>query len=105
MELHKGYVYLLQCADGTYYTSSTIDLALSLQKHQSGKGAVYTQGRRPVQLLYFEEYLNLDIAKFREQEIKTWSKTQKQTLIGSASEQIKKAVEGINQWLLEQGKV
>lgn len=102
MELYKGYVYLLQCADGTYYTSSTTDVALSLLKHQSGGAAAYTQSRRPVQLVYFEEYLNIDIAKYREIQWKRWSKKKKSTLVNAASEDMKKAVQMINQWVEEQ---
>ena len=48
-------VYILQCADGTLYTGWTTDLERRLQAHNSGRGARYTRGRRPVRLVYSEE--------------------------------------------------
>ena len=50
----KGYMYILECADGSYYTGSTIDVELRLQQHQSGEGANHTRKRLPVQLFYYE---------------------------------------------------
>ncbi|MDA8216019.1 MAG: GIY-YIG nuclease family protein [Dehalococcoidales bacterium] len=45
------WVYILACADGTYYTGSTNDLARRLDRHNAGEGARYTRSRRPVRLL------------------------------------------------------
>ena len=52
----KGYMYILECADGSYYTGSTTDLELRLQQHQSGEGANHTRKRLPVRLVYYEEF-------------------------------------------------
>ena len=49
----RWFVYLLRCADGTYYAGATTDLERRLGEHQSGVGARYTRGRRPVRLAYF----------------------------------------------------
>ena len=50
------YTYMLKCKDGTYYTGYTNDLEKRVQAHNEGKGAKYTKGRGPVELIYFEEY-------------------------------------------------
>jgi putative endonuclease len=47
-----GFVYILQCADGSYYTGSTNDLERRLQQHEAGEGANHTQKRLPVKLVY-----------------------------------------------------
>ena len=52
----KGWMYILVCADGSYYTGSTNNLELCLQQHQSGEGANYTKKRLPVKLVYMEEF-------------------------------------------------
>ena len=52
----KGYMYILLCADGSYYTGSTTDLERRLEQHQNGEGANHTKKRLPVSLLYYEEY-------------------------------------------------
>lgn len=52
----KGFMYILECCDGTYYTGSTIDIEKRFCEHQQGKGANYTSKRLPVKLIYFEEY-------------------------------------------------
>lgn len=76
-----GYVYILKCADGTYYTGSTKNLEVRIQQHQNGQGARYTQKRLPVKLEYFEEYSRIDIAFYREKQIQKWSHGKKKALI------------------------
>ena len=49
-------MYILKCADDSYYTGSTIDLEKRLIEHQSGEGANHTKKRLPVELVYFEEF-------------------------------------------------
>jgi putative endonuclease len=48
-----GYVYILECSDGTFYTGSTIDLDKRVEQHQNGFGANHTKKRLPVELIYF----------------------------------------------------
>ena len=60
------YVYLLRCADGTLYTGFTNDLARRLAAHNAGRGAKYTRGRRPVELVYWESFSNKSSALRRE---------------------------------------
>jgi putative endonuclease len=49
-----AFVYLLECADGTYYTGWTMDLSARLESHNAGTGSRYTRGRLPVRLAYSE---------------------------------------------------
>lgn len=79
MKLHT---YILSCADNTLYCGSTNDLQKRLHAHNNLKsGAKYTRARRPVTLVYSEEFDTLSEAKKREHEIKKLSRTQKLQLI------------------------
>ena len=51
-----AWMYILKCADGSYYVGSTQNLELRLSQHQSGNGSRYTSGRLPVEIVYGEEY-------------------------------------------------
>ena len=77
----KGYMYILLCSDGSYYTGSTIDLERRLEQHQNGEGANHTKMRLPVTLVYYEEYPRIDIAFYREKQVQGWNRKKKETLI------------------------
>ena len=77
----KGYMYILLCADGSYYTGSTIDLERRLEQHQNGEGANHTKKHLPVSLLYYEEYPRIDEAFYREKQVQGWSRKKKEALI------------------------
>lgn len=79
----KGYMYILVCADGSYYTGSTTNLDLRLQQHQSGEGANHTQKRLPVELVYYEEFDRIDEAFYREKQIQGWGRKKKEALINN----------------------
>ncbi len=65
------YVYIVQCADDTLYTGIATDLTRRIEEHNSSeKGAKYTRVRRPVVLMYTEEFPNRSLASKREYEIK-----------------------------------
>jgi putative endonuclease len=74
-------VYILQCADGTLYTGWTTDLERRLQAHNSGQGARYTCGRRPVHLVYQEEQPTRSAAQRREVAIRHLPRARKLKLI------------------------
>jgi len=74
-------VYILQCADGTLYTGWTTDMERRLQAHNSGQGAKYTRGRRPVRLAYREEQPTRSAAQRREAAIRRLSRADKLKLI------------------------
>lgn len=77
----KGYVYILKCCDGCYYTGSTTNLEKRFFEHQSGQGANYTRKRLPVELVYSEEFQRIDDAFCREKQIQGWSRKKKEALI------------------------
>jgi len=71
------YVYILRCGDGTLYTGITDDVSARLQAHRDGKGAKYTRGRGPLELVYQEESENHSAAAKREWQIKQLKKQDK----------------------------
>ena len=79
--MKKGYMYILECSDGSYYTGSTTDIEKRLAEHQAGEGANYTRTRLPVKLVYWEEYDRVDDAYFREKQVQGWSRRKKEALI------------------------
>ena len=81
---HQGnYTYIVKCSDETLYTGWTNNLKQRLEAHNSGKGAKYTKNRRPVELVYFEEYDTKQEAMKREYAIKQLSRQKKLALIHS----------------------
>jgi len=82
----KGYMYILLCADGSYYTGSTTNLELRLQQHQAGEGANHTRKNLPVKLLYYEEFQRIDEAFYREKQIQGWNRKKKEALINGRYE-------------------
>ncbi|MFZ1377849.1 MAG: GIY-YIG nuclease family protein [Geothrix sp.] len=75
-------VYLLQCSDGTLYCGIALDVAARLELHQAGKGAKYTRGRGPLQLVYSEAYATKAEALRRERAIKRLPRGAKLRLCG-----------------------
>ncbi len=77
------YVYILRCADGSYYVGSTTDLTRRLWQHNEGLGAAYTRrpGRRPVQVAWSHEYRRVDEAFFAEKQIQGWSRAKREALM------------------------
>jgi predicted GIY-YIG superfamily endonuclease len=76
------YVYILECADGSYYTGSTSDLERRLYEHQSGSDpSAYTFSRRPVHLVWNEETRSKDDAQRFEHQVKGWNRKKKEALI------------------------
>ena len=76
------YVYVLVCADDTYYTGYTTDPERRVAEHDAGEGAKYTRGRTPVELVHVEAFDSRGDALSREHEIKSLSRAQKERLIG-----------------------
>ncbi|HNY31331.1 MAG TPA: GIY-YIG nuclease family protein [Fibrobacteria bacterium] len=74
-------MYILECADGSYYTGSTWDLGRRLWEHQNGMGANHTAKRLPVQLVHCEEYDRVDDAFRREKQVQGWTHAKKKALI------------------------
>jgi len=74
-------LYILRCGDGSLYTGITTDVEKRLEAHRSGKGAKYTRGRGPLELVYREECGTHSDALKRELEIKALPRDEKLKLI------------------------
>ena len=80
--MKQSYVYILQCSDGTLYTGVTSNLTQRLFQHQIGHYPdCYTFKRRPVELVFYCEFTDINLAIEKEKQIKKWSKAKKQALI------------------------
>ncbi|KPK63264.1 hypothetical protein AMJ83_07895 [candidate division WOR_3 bacterium SM23_42] len=77
----KYFVYILQATDSFLYTGTTKNLEERLERHNRGRGGKFTKGRRPLKLVYFEEFNNLRSAMQREIQVKKLSRSRKQELI------------------------
>ena len=75
------YLYILRCSDGTLYTGITTDVEARLEAHRSGKGAKYTRGRGPLELVYREQCEDHSHALKRELAVKSMTKEEKKKLI------------------------
>lgn len=80
-----NYVYILKCSDDTLYTGWTNNLEHRIKVHNDGKGAKYTKSRRPVQLVYYEQFDTKQEAMRREFEIKHLSRKEKEKLLNTNS--------------------
>ncbi len=74
-------VYILRCADGSYYTGSTTNLELRIAEHQSGVGANHTRKHRPVELVWHCDFDHVDAAYLWERRIHGWTRAKKELLI------------------------
>lgn len=79
------YVYVLSCADNSFYCGITNNLEKRLEAHNSGKGAKYTRGRTPVKFVYIEKKKDKSEALKRELKIKSMSRKQKLEFMGIGS--------------------
>jgi putative endonuclease len=75
------FVYIVRCADGTLYTGYARDPQAREQAHNSGRGARYTAGRRPVALVYSESCASVGDALRREREVKRLPRARKEALV------------------------
>jgi tRNA/rRNA methyltransferase len=74
-------VYILRCSDGSYYVGHTEDVEKRLVEHQRGMLSAYTRKRRPVKLVFAEEFTERNDAFERERQLKGWSRAKKEALI------------------------
>ena len=80
--MKQSYVYILKCSDDTYYTGVTSKLTQRLFQHDSGYFPdCYTFKRRPVELVFYCEFTDINLAFEKEKQIKKWSKIKKEALI------------------------
>ena len=88
--MKRYYVYILLCADGTYYTGITNNVSERLLQHQQGADpSSYTAKRLPVELKYVATFSDVNTAIRHEKQIKNWSKAKKEALIKENWEALK----------------
>ncbi|HEY7559688.1 MAG TPA: GIY-YIG nuclease family protein [Candidatus Binatia bacterium] len=83
------YVYILRCADDSFYVGSAQDLDSRVKAHNDGRGAAHAFKHRPVQLVYSEAFESETAAVSRERQIKRWSHEKKQALVDGNLERLK----------------
>jgi len=77
------WVYILQCADKSYYTGHTDNIEKRIGEHQTGNCDGYTNTRRPVKLVYTDEFPTREEALNHERQIKGWNRKKKEALMRS----------------------
>ncbi len=92
----KGYMYILECSDQSYYTGSTKYLEARVRQHQHGEGANHTRKRLPVKLVYFEEYNRIDLAFNREKQVQKWTRKKKEALIQGMADELHQLAKCVN---------
>jgi putative endonuclease len=75
------FCYILECADGSFYTGWTTDPDRRLREHNRGQGSRYTRARRPVELVYLEDLPDRTSAQKRERSLKSLTRLRKKQLI------------------------
>ncbi|AZG45327.1 GIY-YIG nuclease family protein [Gordonia insulae] len=81
-----AYLYILECADGSFYVGSTRDIDNRLEQHNLGRGARYTSGRLPVRLVYCLECESVAEAYALEKRVQGWSRAKRIALISGRLE-------------------
>ena len=99
------FVYILKCADESYYTGSTSNLEKRINEHNFGKFAGYTKTRLPVKLVYLNEFFDPKEAVNAERKIKGWSRKKKEALIAGDYELLHKLAECKNETHYDNGDV
>lgn len=97
-------LYLLRCGDGTLYTGIARDVNRRLEEHRAGKGAKYTRGRGPLELIYQEPCPDHPAALRREAAVKKLSRGQKLALAYPSPRVDLAPMEGITGWLYRQAQ-
>jgi predicted GIY-YIG superfamily endonuclease len=85
------FTYILRCSDRSSYVGHTDELERRPTEHETGATRGYTTTRRPVQLVWFQEFLTREEAKAAEAQIKKWSRRKKEALIGGRMAELRAA--------------
>ncbi|CAM4086463.1 GIY-YIG nuclease family protein [Flavobacterium sinopsychrotolerans] len=87
--MKQSYVYIIKCSDGSYYTGVSSNLSSRLYKHNFGfYPDCYTFNKRPLELVFYCEFTDINIAIEKEKQIKKWSKIKKEALINGEFESL-----------------
>jgi putative endonuclease len=80
--MQQSYIYILRCSDNSYYTGVTSNLTQRLFQHEKGiYPDCYTFKRRPIELVFYAEFTDINYAIDKEKQIKKWSRAKKEALI------------------------
>jgi putative endonuclease len=83
------YIYILECSDDSFYTGMTNNLNKRFIEHQTGQNRdSYTYSRRPVKLVFYAEFTDVNLAIASEKQIKKWSRKKKLALINNEFEKL-----------------
>jgi len=74
-------MYILRCADRSYYVGSTKNLDHRMEQHAAGRGSTYTSDRMPVTLVFFQEFERIDDAYSMEKRVQGWTRAKREALI------------------------
>ena len=95
MQPINAYVYILRCADGSYYIGSTrTDLEVRIAQHNAGTFDGYTKRRRPVELAFHQEFQQITDAIAAERQLKGWTRAKKEALIRGDFEALHQLAKG-----------
>ena len=84
-----AFLYILRCADGTYYVGSTIDLSQRLEQHNAGLGAAYTRRRLPVALAWSGEFARIEDAFAWEKRVQGWSHEKREAFMAGGIDAVR----------------
>ena len=79
--MQSSWVYIVECSDGSYYTGATTNLAQRIGQHNVGTFDGYTSSRRPVKLLWSQEFGDVRDAIEAERKLKKWTRAKKEALM------------------------
>ena len=83
------YAYIVRCADASYYVGHTDDLEKRISDHNAGLLSAYTRKRRPIKLVWAEEFQTREEALARERQLQGWSRAKKEALIAGNWERLR----------------
>ncbi|MGA2624726.1 MAG: GIY-YIG nuclease family protein [Bacteroidota bacterium] len=87
--MKQSWVYIVECSDGSYYTGCTTNLETRISKHNNGSYGGYTASRRPVKLLWSQQFGDIRNAIEVERTIKKWTRAKKEALMKEDFETLK----------------
>ena len=85
-EARPWFCYMLRCRDGLLYVGVATDLAERVKRHNWGVGAAFTARRRPVELIWWQEFREQKAARDREAELKGWRREKKLKLLSESGD-------------------
>jgi len=84
----KAFTYILRCEGDNLYTGSTKDMQRRFEQHKSGFGANFTKKYPPIEIAYLETHQRIDHAFYREKQIQRWSRSKKEALVRSDTNEL-----------------